>query len=172
MCIGKLTIISSDNGLSPSQCQAIHWTNAGLLLIWTLGTNFSKIIIEIHTFPFKKMHLKMSSGKCRPSCLGLNMRQSGRYLPDNILECILLNENVCILIEILLKFVPNGPINNIPALDEKMDWHQPGNRPLSEPMMASFTDTFMCHSAWIINLAFWEYPGLSTKRASNDLCVS
>ena len=47
--------------------------NAGILLIGPLGTNFSEILIEIHTFSFKKMHLKMSSGKSRPFCLGLNV---------------------------------------------------------------------------------------------------
>ena len=61
LCISKLTIIGSDNGLLPGQCQAIIWTNAGILLIGPLGTNFSEILIEIHTFPFKKMHLKMLS---------------------------------------------------------------------------------------------------------------
>ena len=65
-CVSKLTIIGSDNGLSPGRHQAIIWTNAGLLLIWPLGTNFSEISIEIHAFSFKKMHLKMSSGKWRP----------------------------------------------------------------------------------------------------------
>ena len=73
ICFGKLTIIASDNGLSPGRRQAIIWTNAGILLIETLGTNFSEISIEIYTFSFKKMHLKMSSGKWRPSCLGLNV---------------------------------------------------------------------------------------------------
>ena len=34
-CISTLTIIGSDNGLSPGQCKAIIWTNAGILLIWT-----------------------------------------------------------------------------------------------------------------------------------------
>ena len=70
---GHLTIIGSDNGLSPGRRQAIIWTNAGILLIWLLGTNFSEILIEIHILPFKKMHLKMSSGKWRPFCLGLNV---------------------------------------------------------------------------------------------------
>ena len=41
--------------------QAIIWTNAGTLLIGPLGTNLSKILIEIHTFSLKKMHLKMPS---------------------------------------------------------------------------------------------------------------
>ena len=73
ICVGNLTIIVSDNGLSPGRRQVIVWTNAGILLIGPLGTNFSEILIEIHTFSFKKMHLKMSSAKWRPFCLGLNV---------------------------------------------------------------------------------------------------
>ena len=72
-CVSKLTIIGSDNGLSPSQRQAIIWTNAWILLIRPSGTNFSKILIAIDVFSFKKMHLKMSSAKWRPSCIGLNV---------------------------------------------------------------------------------------------------
>ena len=73
ICVSKLTIIGSDNGLSPGRRQAIIWINAGILLIGPLGTNFNEISIEIHTFSFKKMHLKMSSGKWQPCCLGLNV---------------------------------------------------------------------------------------------------
>ena len=54
ICASKLTIIGSDNGLSPDRCQAIIWTNAGILLIGPLGTNFSEILIEILTFSFEK----------------------------------------------------------------------------------------------------------------------
>ena len=71
--VGNLTIIGSDNGLSPGRRQAITWTNVRLLLIGPLGTNFSEMLIEIHTFSFKKIHLKMSSGKWRPFCLGPNV---------------------------------------------------------------------------------------------------
>ena len=71
ICVSKLIIIGSDNGLSPGRCQAIIWTNAGILLFRPLGTKFSEILIEIHAFSFTKMHLKMSSGKWRPFCLGL-----------------------------------------------------------------------------------------------------
>ena len=71
--VGKLTIIDSDNGLLPGRHQAIIWTNAGILLIGPLGTNLNEILIEIVTFPFMKMHLKMSSAKWRPFCLGLNV---------------------------------------------------------------------------------------------------
>ena len=72
-CVSELTIIGSDNGLSPGRRPAIIWTNAGILLIRTLGTNFSEILSEIRAFSFKKMHLKMSSAKWRPFCLGLNV---------------------------------------------------------------------------------------------------
>ena len=73
ICLSKLTNIGSDNGLSPEWRQAIIWTNAGILLIGPLGTNFSEILIKIQTFSLKKMHLKMSSAKWRPFCLGLNV---------------------------------------------------------------------------------------------------
>ena len=73
ICVVNLNTIGSDNGLSPGRRQAIIWTNARILLIWILGTNFSEILIDIHTFSFKKMHLNMSSGKCRPFCFGLNV---------------------------------------------------------------------------------------------------
>ena len=73
ICVGKLTIIGSDNGLSPGRHQAIIWTSSGILLIGPLGTNFSQILIAIETFSFKKMHLKISSAKWRPFSLGLNV---------------------------------------------------------------------------------------------------
>ena len=73
ICVSKLTIIGSDNGLSPGRRQAITWTNAGILLIGPLGTNFNETSIGIHTFWIKKIHLKLSSGKWRPFCLRLNV---------------------------------------------------------------------------------------------------
>ena len=73
ICVGELAIIGSDNGLSPGRHQAIIWINAGILLIGPVGTNVSDILIGIHTFSFKKVHLKISSAKWRPLCLGLNV---------------------------------------------------------------------------------------------------
>ena len=73
ICVIKLFILGSDNGLSPGRRQAIIWTKAGILLIGSLGTNFSEILIEIRIFSFKKMGLKVSSAKWRPFCLGLNV---------------------------------------------------------------------------------------------------
>ena len=64
----------------------------------------------------------------------LRSRQNGQHFPD-IFKCILLNENVWILHKISLKFVPKVHINNIPGLVQIMAWLQPGNKPLSEPIM-------------------------------------
>ena len=85
ICVGKLFIIGADNGLSPDRRQAITWTNVGKLLIGPLGTNFSEMLIEIHTFLFKKIYLKMSSGKWLPFCLGFNVLNMflALYLPIN-----------------------------------------------------------------------------------------
>ena len=67
----------------------------------------------------------------------LRPRQNGRHFTDDTFKRIFLNENVCISLEISLKFVPMGPINNMPALVQKMAWHRPGDKPLSFPMMVS-----------------------------------
>ena len=95
ICVSNLTSIASDNGLSPDRRQAIIRTNAGILLIWPFGTNFNEILIGIQTFSFKKMHLKVSSVKWRPFCLGLNELKCFRILyasapwkPNHILSCI------------------------------------------------------------------------------------
>ena len=73
ICVGNLTIIGSDNGLSPGRRQAIIRTNAGMLLIGPLRTNFSEILIGIQAFSLKKIHLKMSSASCCSFRLGLNV---------------------------------------------------------------------------------------------------
>ena len=64
--VSELTGIGSDNGLSPGRRQAIIWTNAGILSIGPLGTNFNDNFTEIHTFSLKKMRLKLSP---RPQCV-------------------------------------------------------------------------------------------------------
>ena len=65
----------------------------------------------------------------------LRPRQDGRHFPDYIFKWIFLNENVRISINISPKFVPMGPINNIPTLVQVMACRRPGDKPLSEPMM-------------------------------------
>ena len=88
ICISKLTIIGSGDVLSHGLYQAIIWTNVVVLLIGPLGTNLSEMVIEIHTFSFKKkMHLKVSSGKWHLFCLSLNvlMKMAATYLKYTVL---------------------------------------------------------------------------------------
>ena len=101
ICVSKLTIIGSDNGLSPGRRQAIIWTNAGILLSGSLGTNFSEILIGIQTFSFNKLRLKMSPAKWCPFCLGLNMLRclthhtQRKYDPDLRVNAAMLYTHFC-----------------------------------------------------------------------------
>ena len=54
ICVGNLTTIGSDNGLSPDRRQTIIWTNDGILLIWPVGTNFNDILIKTSYIFFPK----------------------------------------------------------------------------------------------------------------------
>ena len=85
ICVGNLTIIGSDNGLSPGRRQAIIWTNAVILSLGPLGTNFSEILAEIITFSFKKMYLIVSSAKWRPFCLGPNVLTMSGHINSGLL---------------------------------------------------------------------------------------
>ena len=56
-----------------------------------------------------------------------------------------MNETFYILIQISLKFVPKGPIENKPALVQVMAWRRTGDKPLPEPLHTEFTDASMRH---------------------------
>ena len=85
--------------------------------------------------------------RCRNT---LKPRQNGRRFADDVFKCIFLNENIWISIKISLKFVPKSPVNNIPALVQIMAWRRPGDKPLSEAMMASLlTHICITRPQWI-----------------------
>ena len=86
----------------------------------------------------------------------LRPRQDGCQFPEDILKCISLIENIWISIEISQKFVPKGPINNIPALVQIMACRRPGNKPLSEPMIISLlTHICVTRPQWVKNKCIW-----------------
>ena len=86
ICVSKLTIIGSNDGLSPSLRKTIIWTSAGILLIWIAGTNLSEILIDIHISSFKIMRLKISSVIYRSFCLGLNVLSHRRAIDTGCLR--------------------------------------------------------------------------------------
>ena len=85
----------------------------------------------------------------------LRPRQKGRHF-----KRIFLNEDIRILIEISLKFVPKGPINNIPALVQIMTWRRPGDKPLSEPIMVRLpTHICVTRPQWVnVSRFVWMPP--------------
>ena len=102
--------------------------------------------------------------ECWNTVNSLRPRQNGRHFADDTFKCIFLNENVRISIENSLKFVPKGPINNIPALVQIMTWRRSGDKPLSEPMIVSLS-THICVTRpqwvnWTLrNKLQWSFKG-------------
>ena len=66
-------------------------------------------------------------------------------LADDIFNCIFLNENDRIPIQISLKYVPRSPIDNKSALFRAMALRRTGDKPLPKPMMTLFIDAYMRH---------------------------
>ena len=88
----------------------------------------------------------------------LRPRQNGRRFVDDTFKCISLKENVRISIKISLKFLPQGPINNNPALVQIMAWRRSGDKPLSEPMMVSLlTHICVARPQWVKIDLFFVY---------------
>ena len=88
----------------------------------------------------------------------LRRRQNRRHLADDIFKSILLIENVLIAITISQKFIPTGPINNIPSLVQIMAWSWPGDKPLSEPVM--------------VTIVYWRiYASLGLKELKHHLII-
>ena len=89
---------------------------------------------------YKNMAVVPEKPKFIITCTGwrlntLRARRNRRHFADDIFKDIFLNENVWISIEISLKFVPKGPVDNIPSLVQIMAWRHHGDKPLSEAMM-------------------------------------
>ena len=106
----------------------------------------------------KQSHRNITDGssQCTSIINTLRPRQDGRHFADDTFKYIFLNENVMISLKISLKFVPKGPINNIPALVQIMAWRRPDDKPLSELMMVSLlTHICVTRPQWVKSGACW-----------------
>ena len=110
------------------------------------------VILMINDYALDILYLSHSHEPCTScSFITLRPRQHGHHFPEDIFKCIFLNENVWIVIDISLKFVPQGPFNNIPASVQIMAWRRPGDKPLSEPMMITLLiHICVTRSQWVI----------------------
>ena len=92
------------------------------------------------------------------------------FFADDTFKRIFLNENVSISIKISLKFVPKGPINNIPALVQIMAWRRSGDKPLSEPMLvSSLMHICVTRPQWVIAQQIFVWYGVSFKSMKSEL---
>ena len=104
------------------------------------------------TKPFSKFDAKWKKLRVNTS----RPRQNGRHFADDTFKRIFLNENVRISIKTSLKFLPEDPINNIPALIQLMAWRRSGDKPLSEPMVVCLlTHICVTRHQWINNRAMY-----------------
>ena len=102
----------------------------------------------------------------------LRPRQNGRHFPDNIFKWIFLSENVWISINFSLKFVPRGPINNIPTLVQVMAWRRPGDKPLSEPMMVRLpTHICVTRPQWVKLLQKYATSAIEETNIGKSWCA-
>ena len=115
----------------------IHWEGTGA------GCHLGRMAVTealAETPPRTAMKGGMTMSICFIVFNQLRPRQNGHRFADDIFKCIFSNENVWILIKISLKFVP---------------WCRPGDKPLSEPMMASLL-MYICVTwpQWVKTLIF------------------
>ena len=126
MIITITTMALSFNQRYNFNCHLYWTTSGGLMFVEAIYPFLLEEKIE-SKIPFKWFGLLLSNS--------LRPRQNRHHFADDVFKCNFLNENVWIPIKILLKFVPQCPINNIPALVQIMAWRRSGDKPLSEPMM-------------------------------------
>ena len=130
-------------------CKNLYFVKNKMLLYKCIQTTLvSSLFQETHAITSHLCYLMLFNS--------LRPRQNRCHFADDVFRCNSLNENAWIQIKISLKFVPKGPINNIPALVQIMAWRRTGDKPLSEPMMTQSNDAYMRHSAsmsWKVHLA-------------------
>ena len=95
-----------------------------------------------------------------------------KWLPsaDCTFKCIFMNERFCILIQILLKLVPKGPIENTLALVQVMAWRRTGDKPLPESMVTQFLNALkgdesivLCSHYSKVTWASWHLKSPATR---------
>ena len=126
--------------LQTTLVNASFWTE--IMILW-YKFHWRSIMVKIVIVAINGLAPNRHQGITWTSVNTLRPRQNGRHFADDSFKCIFLNENARISLKISLKFVPKVQINNFPALVQIMAWRQPGDKPLSEPMMVSLL-THIC----------------------------
>ena len=105
--------------------------------LWKINF-FDFIYLVIHWVVISKDHMVFhiitsSSGMECCFCLYPSLPgQNGRHFADEIFKCIFMNEKLRVLIQISIKFVPKGPVDNDLVLMQVIAWCRTGDKPLPE----------------------------------------
>ena len=118
----------------------IYWWKLKIAVILTLSLHKQQIKFYLMAF-LSKWLLDWSFKYFNSSPHGRN----GHHFADDNLICIFVNENICILIQNKVKFVPWCPIDNRSVLVQVMAWWRNGDKPLPEPMLTQLMDAYMQH---------------------------
>ena len=110
---------------TPPPCEGFHCIMPDVPI--TPGTHFT-MAASAHKANLNEIHLALNS---------LRPRQNGHHFAGQISSAFSWMKMLEFWLKFSLKFVSKGPINNIPALVQIMAWRQPGDKPLSKPMMVS-----------------------------------
>ena len=131
-------------------CRALNCLVSDVMINWPRATLTAWIMAMI--ILQRRGSMSIMHGLGTELINTLRPGQNGRHFADDVFKCIFLDENEWISLNISLKFVPTGPINNIPLLVQIMAWRRPGDKPLSEPMMV----ILLTHIRWVKNLTIWS----------------
>ena len=132
------------------------------------SVNWSLILFYFLFILKSYMDLKINVAWCQ-YLNTLRPRRNEQHFADGIFKRIFFNKNVWISIQISLKFVPKGPINNIPVLVLIMAWCRSGDKPLSEPMMVSLpTHICVTRPQWVKPVLFSQYFDSLSRLVSID----
>ena len=100
-----ISLVSSPGGHYPDYCP-------GTLLPWRSQYFFTSHNVGV----CRSLNGAFVSKHTRDCYQLISRGQNGRHFADDIFRCIFVNEKFSTLIKISLKYVPKGPIDNIPAL--------------------------------------------------------
>ena len=109
-------------------------TKSNKLKISSIASSFYLLMTKTRMTPGHLLILR----KHRMDWTHWGRERNGRHFPDDFWNAFFVNENISISITISLKYISKGSINNILALFLIMAWRRSGDKPLSEPTMASF----------------------------------
>ena len=145
-----------------NQCWHIYNWPHGNTFQWNSNKNAKNCIQENI---FENEVCETTAILSQPQCVNtLRLRKNCCHLPEDILKCIFLNENIWISLNISLKFVPKDWINNILALVQMMAWRRLDDKPLSDPMIfCLLTHICITRPQWLKYHACWWLGDASSR---------